>query len=188
MIKEIVNYHPQDIFEIEDKKYMVELYDTYKEKLFTRLKYFHFTASSFVFNETFTKVLFIYHKIYDSWGWMGGHMDGCYNFYDVAKKEVFEESGAKNLKDVFEGPVSIEVLPVWYHIKDRKPISSHMHLNVTYAFFANDNEPLRLNEEETNGVKWIPVEKITDYVTEPEMLPIYIKIIERVQNEKISNI
>lgn len=180
MIKQLKEYKPQDIFEVEDKKYMLELYDKYGEKLFERFKYFHFSSSAVVFNEDLTKVLFIYHKIYDSWSWMGGHMDSEYDFYEVAKKEVFEESGAENILPIFKTPVSIEILPVWYHIKDDKPISSHMHLNVTYAFSAKEDEQLEVNKEETKGVRWIKISDLEKYVTEKEMLPIYKKIIERV--------
>ena len=121
---------------------MLELFSQYGQKLFSRFKFFHFTASAFVFNESFTKILFVYHKIYDSWGWMGGHMDGLKDFHQVAKKEVFEESGLKVLKSIFNYPVSIEILPVWSHVKGKDYISAHQHLNVTYAFVANEKESL----------------------------------------------
>src|SRR5690554_2974851 len=113
MIKQLLDYKAKDKYEQIDKTYMVEVYETYKEKLFSRFKFFNFSSLAVVFNENYTKVLFIYHKIYDSWGWMGGHMDGLTYFYLLAKKEVNEESGIKNFKPIFNEPVSIEILPVW---------------------------------------------------------------------------
>ena len=36
----------------------------------------HFTASAWVVNPARNKVLMIYHNIYNSWSWTGGHADG----------------------------------------------------------------------------------------------------------------
>ena len=36
----------------------------------------HMTASSWLLNATYDKVLMIYHNIYHSWAWTGGHADG----------------------------------------------------------------------------------------------------------------
>lgn len=180
MIKQLLKFKPNDYIEEQEKAYMVELFDIFGDKLFTRLKFFHFTASAVVFNKEKTKVLFINHKIYDSWGWMGGHMDGLTDFYEVAQKEVLEESGIKDLRPVFNHPVSIEVLPVWSHFKNGDYISAHQHLNITYAFTADEEDQLKINKEETNGVRWILIKDLDRYVSEEEMLPIYKKIIERV--------
>lgn len=43
------------------------------EKNLNRSSIAHFTASAFVLNESHDKILGIYHKIYQSWGWVGGH-------------------------------------------------------------------------------------------------------------------
>ncbi|HKL61266.1 MAG TPA: NUDIX domain-containing protein, partial [Acholeplasma sp.] len=126
------------------------------------------------------RVLMIYHKLYNSWSWTGGHMDGDLNFLEVATKEAKEETGLINLKLYSETPVSIESLPVWFHIKHDKPISSHLHLNVSYVFIASDTEKLILNAVETEGLKWILIKDLKDYVSEPDMIPIYEKIIKRV--------
>lgn len=180
MIHIIKNYIPQDCFEEKDKNYMLEAYNIFGDELFSRHPFFHFSASGVVFNETKTKVLFIYHKIYDSWGWMGGHMDGEYDFKNVAIKEIKEESGIENLILYKEDPISIEVLPVWMHIKNNEALSSHLHLNVSYAFIADEQSTLRVNTAETKGVKWIDIDILDDVVREDEMKPIYKKIIQRV--------
>lgn len=180
MIKEICNYKPKNKDEINDKTYMLELYEIHKEKLYSRFKFFHFTASAVVFNANYDKVLFVYHKIYDSWAWMGGHMDGMQDFLEVAKKEVKEESGLKDIKPVFKHPVSIEVLSVAEHYKNGEVVSPHQHLNVTYAFIGNEEDELRVNYDETKGVKWIKISELENYVDEERMLKIYNKIIERV--------
>ena len=42
----------------------------------------HMTASAWVVNRSFTKVLMAYHRIYESWAWLGGHADGAEGFGD----------------------------------------------------------------------------------------------------------
>lgn len=180
MIEIIKNYKPQNQFEEKDKNYMINAYDIFGDKLFYRPPFFHFSASGVVFNKTKTKVLFIYHKIYDSWGWMGGHMDGDFDFKKVALKEIKEESGIEDISFFTESPISIEVLPVWMHIKNDEALSSHLHLNVSYAFIADEENTLKVNHIETNGVKWINIDDLDEVVREEEMKPIYRKIIKRV--------
>ena len=56
------------------------------EKNLNRSSIAHFTASAFVLNESHDKILGIYHKIYQSWGWVGGHADGNADLLAVAVK------------------------------------------------------------------------------------------------------
>lgn len=44
----------------------------------------------------------IYHKIYNSWAWTGGHSDGDNDLLHVAMKEAKEETG---IKDDYEHPL-----------------------------------------------------------------------------------
>lgn len=184
----IINYKPQSEFEQADKTMMLEVYKTYGDILFKRFKLFHFSASAMVFNKDLTKVLMIHHKIYNSWSWMGGHMDGEKDFFKVSLKEAKEESGLKDLTPISLTPVSIEVLPVWQHYKNGEVIISHQHLNVSYAFIADEKELLIKNHQETYGVKWTLITEIEKVVKEALMIPIYKKIIKRVKNEKTNNI
>lgn len=188
MIKTIENYIPKDDFEIADKKFMLKAYQIFGKQLFNRFSFFHFSSSAVVVNENFDKVLFIYHKIYRSWGWMGGHMDGSHNFFQVSKKEILEESGIKEVKPLSKEPISIEILPVWSHYKNGEALSSHQHLNVTYAFIANEEDELTVNKTETKGVKWILISELDQYVNEKVMLPVYQKIIRRILDEKANHL
>ena len=64
------------------------------DKILTRdNKCYHFTSSAWVVSPDFKKVLMVYHNIYNSWSWMGGHADGESDLLKVAIKEVKEESG-----------------------------------------------------------------------------------------------
>ncbi|WP_276869946.1 NUDIX hydrolase [Lactococcus taiwanensis] len=154
-------------------------------KNLTRDALAHFTASAFVLNQTHERVLGIYHKIYKSWGWMGGHADGDVNLLHVAEKEVREESGIEQLKLLLPDPISIENLPVFGHFhRSRGYVSAHLHLNVTFLFEADDQQLLRENKEETGGVAWIPLEEFSSQSSEEEMKIIYDKIISRIIEKK----
>ena len=44
----------------------------------------HMTASAWVVNKDRSKVLMVYHNIYNSWSWLGGHADGETDLLSVA--------------------------------------------------------------------------------------------------------
>ena len=86
----------------------------------------HFTVSCWVLNQNHNKVLMCYHKVYNSWSWLGGHVDGEKNFKKVALKEVQEESGLENVSFMSDDLFSLEVLTVDGLVKRGKYVSSHL--------------------------------------------------------------
>ena len=60
------------------------------------------TASAWVVNKDRSKVLMVYHNIYNSWSWLGGHADGETDLLAVAIREVREEAGIANVYPVSE--------------------------------------------------------------------------------------
>ena len=69
----------------------------------------------------------IYHNIYNSWAWTGGHADGDNDLLYTALREVKEETGIKNVKILNKDIFSLEAICVNGHIKREKYVSSHMH-------------------------------------------------------------
>ena len=43
-----------------------------------------------------------------------------------------------------------------------------MHLNLTYLLEVDENETLKIKEDENSGVKWIPIEEVKKAVSERE--------------------
>ena len=66
-----------------------------------------------------------------------------------------EETGIEHLRLIGGGAVSLEILPVWAHVKRGKAVGSHLHLNVSYLFEADDTLPLRVAEDENSAVGWL---------------------------------
>ena len=65
------------------------------------------------------------------------------------------------------------------HIKKGKYVSSHVHLNVSYLLEADENEILRIKEDENSGVRWIDINNAIEMSTETWMKGIYKKLIEK---------
>lgn len=175
----IRNFSPWDDGERADKETALEAFRRFSD-LWTRDNPFiHLTASAFVFNPEKTKALMVYHLIYDSWSWVGGHADGNRDLLSVARRELEEETGLSRGHPLQETPISLEILTVKGHVKNRRHISPHLHLNLTWAFRGREDAPLRPAPKENSRVGWIPLRELERFVTEPEMLPIYRKIIHK---------
>ena len=154
ILEEITNYEPYNIQEEKDKKIILDFLERYDDAFYRSNLLAHMTASAWVVNKDRTRVLMAYHKIYDSWAWLGGHCDGDEDTLGVAIKEVKEESGIKNVKPVSENIFSLEVLSVDSHYKRGEYVPTHLHLNVTYLLEADDSEKVRVKEDENSGVAW----------------------------------
>lgn len=163
-------YRPYNEQEDKDKDLMMQLLKTYPD-IFTREnRTAHFTASSWLLNKTHDKVLLIYHNIYHSWAWTGGHADGEQDLLAVAKREAMEETGVTDIREIGSGIFSLEVLTVDGHEKRGEYVSSHLHLNVTYLLEADEEEVLRVKPDENSGVKWFPLEEALMASSEPWMV------------------
>ena len=184
-IDEINKYNPISDIEKADKELILDLYNTFGNKLLSRdNKIAHITVSAWITNKSLDKVLMNYHNIFKNWGWLGGHADMMDNLLDVAKKEIYEESGLKNIKPLSNHIISLEALPVISHIKNGKVISSHIHLNVTYLFMANENDKLVINKNEGSGLKWVKIDDAPKITNEEQMKPIYVKLNKRIEEYK----
>lgn len=176
----IAGFEPKDGREAAEQKEMLDLIARFGDALLTRESAFaHMTASSIIVNRARTKTLMAYHKIYQSWAWTGGHMDGGTDFEAAALREAREETGISGLRRLGQGAASIEILPVWAHVKRGRDVGSHLHLNVSYLFEADDSLPLRIAEDENSAVGWIEIDKLEESVSEPPMLPIYKRLLKR---------
>ena len=130
----------------------------------------HMTASSWTVNPARDRVLMVYHRIYDSWSWTGGHADGDRDLLRVALRECREETGVRQLRPVSEEIFSLEILTVDGHEKRGVYVPSHLHLNVTYLLEASEDDALKTCEEENSAVRWFTLEEALRAPTEPWMV------------------
>ena len=104
-------------------------------------------------------------------------------FKKVALKEVQEESGLENVSFMSDDLFSLEVLTVDGHVKRGKYVSSHLHYNVTYLMEANDQDELKIKEDENKGLRWFSFEDALKASTEPWFVEnIYSKLNSKVKD------
>lgn len=127
--------------------------------LYSRDNNSHLTVSGWVVNQDHSRILMVYHNIYNSWSWMGGHADGQKDLLQVAIREVQEESGVSDVRPLSEEIFSLEILTVDGHVKKGEYVSSHLHLNVTYLLEVDDHQLLHKKADENSGVKWFDRDK-----------------------------
>ena len=180
LIEKIENYKPFNEQEEKDKSLILDWIRN-NENAFTRENTIaHITASAWVVNKDRSKVLMVYHNIYNSWSWLGGHADGETDLLSVALREVREEAGISNIQPVSEEIFSLEALTVDGHIKKGKYVSSHLHLNITYLVEADSDEALFVKPDENSGVAWFTPEDALKKSTEPWFVAnVYSKLIEK---------
>ena len=180
--EQIEKYIPYNEQEERDKELMLKYINTFNDVLTRENKMCHFTASNWIINKDRTKVLMIYHNIYKSWAWTGGHADGDSDLLHVALKEAEEETGLNNLKLLIDGIFGLQILTVDSHIKRGKYVSSHLHLDCCFLFEANEEDELKIKEDENSGVKWINIDEATKITNEEKMRPIYEKLNSKIKN------
>lgn len=186
--KEIEKFNPYNEQEDVEKRIMLNYINDFEDVLTRQNEYGHFTSSSFILNKERTKILMIYHKIYNSWAWTGGHSDGDSDLLYVAMKEAKEETGIKKVTPILENIYSLEIINVNGHEKRGKYVGSHVHLNVTYLLEVDENEEIHIKEDENSGVKWVPINKILEVTSEPWVRDrVYSKIIDKMRKDGIIN-
>ena len=127
--EEIAAYVPQNQQEVGDKEMMLEYLRRFPDNILTRQnKIAHFTASGFVVNSDATRVLMAHHNLYKVWAWTGGHADGEGDLLSVALREAREETGVVHIRPLSTAMASLEILPVWGHVKRGEWVPSHQHL------------------------------------------------------------
>ena len=183
ILEQLKRYGPYNEQEEKDKPILLDFMQ--KDNAWERSNLVaHFTASAWVVNETFDKVLMCYHNLYDSWSWLGGHADGEKDLLAVAIKEVKEESGLTNVIALQEDIFSIEIVTVDGHIKKGAYVPSHLHLNVTYLLQAKEEEKLFIKPDENKGLQWFSLDGAIEASSEPWFQQnIYSKLNEKLRRE-----
>ena len=167
IVEEIKKYAPCCEQEARDKAVILDFLARNGDAFLRSNPIAHMTASAWIVNPERTKVVMVYHRIYDSWSWTGGHADGEEDLLAVALREAREETGLRNVRPVSGEIFSLEVLTVDGHEKRGEYVPSHLHLNLTYLLEADESEELHVCEEENAGVRWFTLDGALAASTEP---------------------
>lgn len=182
LISKIKKYQPFNEQEEMDKALILNWIETQENAFSRENAVAHMTASAWVVNKERSKVLMIYHNIYNSWSWLGGHADGETDLLAVAVREVKEEAGITNVRPVSDEIFSLESLTVDGHVKKGRYVSSHLHLNVTYLLEADSEEAVSVKADENSGVAWFTSGEALKKSTEPWFVEhVYGKLVEKMK-------
>lgn len=168
-IKKIVNDY-LEIFpdEKENLKKLQDLLvhnkDNY-ENLFNRKNMEgHITASGYIYSREDNKLLLLEHKALNKFLQPGGHSELSDNtILDTAKREIKEETGLENLENVniaIDENVPIDINTHFIPANPKKNEGDHYHNDFRYLFIVQKASDVKIDETESNGYKWVPVDEI----------------------------
>lgn len=179
VIREIQRFSPLIEQEVNDRQLMLDFLRRNPDALTRENVVGHVTASAWVISPDHRRVVMVYHNLYRSWSWTGGHADGEDDLLAVATREVQEETGLVHLTPLQSGIFSLECLTVDGHEKKGVYVPSHLHLNVTYLLAAGEDN-LRAKPDENSAVGWFLPEEVATASTEPWMVErVYKKLLHR---------
>lgn len=179
-IDEIRAYRPQDGQEAADRRMILDYIARFPDNILTRENEIaHMTSSGFVVNADASRVLMAHHNIYRVWAWTGGHADGEEDLLSVALREAREETGAVHVRPLSAEIASLDILPVWGHVKRGNYVCAHQHLNVSYLLLADETDPLRPRAGENTQVAWLDAAHLLELTNEWQMDGVYTKLLHR---------
>ena len=179
-VDDIRAYVPRNPQEEADKAMILDYIRRFPGDILTRDNAIaHLTSSGFVVNADASRVLMAHHNLYRVWAWTGGHADGEEDLLSVALREAREETGIAHIRPLSTAIASVDILPVWGHVKRGKYVCAHQHLNVSYLLVADDTDPIAPRPEENTRVGWLPAEELTAWTNEWQMDGVYTKLLER---------
>ena len=167
IIEEIKKYRPCNAQEQRDQALILDFLEKNGDAFLRSNLLAHMTASSWIVNPERTKTLMVYHNLYDSWSWTGGHADGETDLLSVALREAREETGIAHVRPLSPEIFSLEVLTVDGHEKRGEYVPSHLHMNVTYLLESEESDTLHICREENSGVAWFTLEEALKASSEP---------------------
>jgi len=179
-MKNIQQFKPANHQEDTDQKVILAYIQQHKQNVLLRDNpVAHITSSGFLMNRQLDKVLLIHHNIRDVWAWTGGHADGDGDLLNVAIKEASEETGVVTINPLTPEIASLDILPVFGHMRKNSYVNTHLHLSVAYILICDESEKLRPQPSENTDVAWFSTSYFSEEHFDSSDVYLYNKLIDK---------
>jgi len=124
----------------------------------------HVVASGFIYSKKDNKFLVLYHNDLKVYLYPGGHIDESDKTpLDAARREIFEETGLLNIKQLVLCnneliPIDIDTHIIPYDAKRNLP--EHYHFDFSYFFVVDKIENVKIEEKEVDNYKLVNIEEL----------------------------
>jgi 8-oxo-dGTP pyrophosphatase MutT (NUDIX family) len=170
------HYHPTDTHERAMTEATIAFVEHHPDCFERSLLIGHVTGSAWVVSPDRQQVVLIHHRKLDCWFQPGGHADGDPDVARVALKEAEEETGLTGLQLVHPVGKPAPIFDVDVHtIPARKDVPAHLHYDIRFMVEADPKKAFVQNEE-TQDIQWVLLEKITEYTDEQSIVRMVKKI------------
>jgi len=82
-----------------------------------------------------------------------------------------------NIHPFIDRIASIDILPVFGHLRKSKYVGAHLHLSISYILIADEKSEVRICSEENSGVEWFSIDKFTNEDFDKSDVYLYNKLI-----------
>lgn len=178
ILEEIRNYNPDLQAEKNSKKEIINYLNNNKENFLRTNPAGHLTASAWIINIVERKVLLHHHQSLDKWIQLGGHLEENETTKEAALREAKEESGLNSISFLDKKIFDLDV----HKIPEAENIAEHYHYDIRYLFKADSKEDL-VKSRESYNLKWIDLDKISNYLTEDSILRMVRKTKDKLNNK-----
>lgn len=145
----------------------------------------HIVAGGFIYAIKEKKFLALYHKDLHMYTYPGGHADKTdKNPLETSKREIEEETGLENLKQIKVTnkdliPIDIDTHIISYN--DRLNLPEHYHFDFRYLFVIDKIKDIKLDYSELSDYKWINIKEL---YSDPNLKKVANKIEQLLITEK----
>ncbi|MBE0451040.1 MAG: NUDIX hydrolase [Clostridia bacterium] len=121
----------------------------------------HITASAWIVDQEFKRVLLTHHVKLNRWLQLGGHTEEHESIVDGALREAFEESGLKSIVLKSDEIFDLDVHDIPMHGKTQK----HVHYDLRFLMVASRDETLSISEE-SHDLRWFEFDEVLRFADE----------------------
>ena len=182
LLKQLDEFAPQDAEENVHRTRIISLLSTNPNCFYrTDFNPGHVTGSALLISVDGSKVLMNHHKSLNKWLCFGGHADGSADIFDVARREVMEESGIENIAPACDGIVDVDVHPIPANKTKNEP--AHEHFDIRYLFRARGSDAFLISEE-SSALRWCDYEEAMRLGLDDSMKRLLAKWQKRFKNQQ----